>query len=129
MQLVSGQREELDGSCTEIDRNFTDRLHRVGVKDRLLFSTYFRRLFDREKDARFVISPQQRNDCGVWPDGGLQLREVDHSFGVDIQPSHFITASSKRFGMFDNSTMLHLARNDVLAILINRQSRLQRGIV
>src|SRR5258708_36264432 len=108
MQLVSGQREELDGSCTEIDRNFTDRLHRVCVKDRLLFSTYFRRLFDREQDARFVISPQHRNDGGVWPDCGLHLRKVDHSLTVPSHPSTFVTPPSEGFRLFINCIMLPL---------------------
>ena len=77
MKFVRGEREKIDRGLAEPDRNFSGRLHRIGVEEYPFLATNFRDFLDRKQNPGLIIGPHHRDDCRVL--AGLLARARQRS--------------------------------------------------
>ena len=69
MQLVAGNRQELQLDLAQVNRNFPCDLHGVSMKRYAFVARDFRNFFDGENHACLIVGPHHGNERGVGADG------------------------------------------------------------
>ena len=73
MQLVAGEGEKLDAELVDVEGKFAYGLHRVHVQATFLPLVIMSDFPNREKNAGFVVRPQQGDKRGVGTDRAFEL--------------------------------------------------------
>ena len=88
VELVSGDRGDIDVHLVHVDRNFADRLHRVGVENDAALAADLANFGDRLQDANLVVGGHDRDQDRLVIDGALQIVEIDQPVFLHRQIGH-----------------------------------------
>ena len=129
MQLVAGNRQELQLDFAQVDRNFPCHLHRVGVKRHAFIARDLRDLFDGENHARLVVGPHHGNQRGIGANGIGQGAQTQAARFIDTDDCDFVTASLQFLRRFAHCAVFDRGGNDVLAIRSCFKRGMESGVV
>jgi len=77
MELVGGERKEIDAGGLYVDLKLAWSLNRVCVKGDAFAPANGRNFFNRKEDSRFVIGPHHRDNNCIGPDGHIEQVQVE----------------------------------------------------
>ena len=129
VEFMAGEGKEIDFGMGEIDGDFSDGLHGVGVKKSAFGTGDFGGFFDGKEHAGLVICPHQRDEGGVFAHGIFEIGEVDLTLGIDRQPGDFDSAPGECFAVFNDGAMFDGTGHDVLPVWIDGKSRGDGGVI
>ena len=77
---MTGQRERVDRRFRESNRNFSNYLDGVGMKQDAMTESDLSDFLDGKKHTGLIVRPHRRNNGGLRGDGALKFVEVNISF-------------------------------------------------
>ena len=118
VNLVRGDRREVDPRLLEINRHLANRLHRVGVEHDSFFFRDLADLGNRMKRADLVVGPHDRDEHGLVGDRVAHRVRIDHPVLVDRQIGHCRLAGTlERAATVEHGLVLGDATDDVVALI------------
>ena len=128
--FVRGQAHQIDWQGREIDIHTTSGLCAIDVKNDSAFTAQPADGFDVLDHTNFVVNEHDADQNRVGPDRRCQRIKIDQPVGLHIQVSDFKTLALKFAASVENSFVLGLDGNDVLAFgLIKVSGTLERKVV
>src|SRR5258708_11562885 len=85
VNLVPGDGHQVDVVLDHVHRNFTNRLHAVGVEQHAFALGQLADLGDRLQHADFVVGVHDADQDGLVRDGFSQHFEIDQTVGLHRQ--------------------------------------------
>ena len=130
VQLVGGERQEIDRATLEIDRRASRRLNRVRVEDRADGLRLLGESLDREDHARFVVGPHHRDERDARRKGRPKALTVETAAGQDrddvsLDPAFGLELPDER----QHGRMLDGGDDDFVAVRVRGQGGAYRRIV
>ncbi len=130
VDLVAGDRQQVDVHRIDVERDLADRLRRVGVEVDLALAADLADLGQRLDHADLVVHRHHRHDAGVRADRGLQLLEVDEAVLLDRQIGDLEAFQLQVAAGIQHALMLgHHGDDVVLLALVEMRDALEREVV
>ncbi len=114
---------------SEVDGHLSDGLHRIGVKKDALAVDDGGDLFDWEEHPGLIVGPHRRDNRRVAAHCGIKFAQVDPALRVHSQPCHLDSPLGQPLAMFGDRAVLDARGDHVLAVRIQRQRGVDRGVV
>ncbi len=127
VELVTGNRQEVDPELADIDGNLADRLGGVAVEKDAGPMRDRREFRNRLNCAYLVVGVHHRHEDGVGRDRLFQIGGVDHSIPVDGEECRAKTLGFQPMEHFDDRGVLDGARYHVSAPVPPREGRALDG--
>src|SRR5215470_12113543 len=89
VKLVAGDGEEVDAQGVDVERNFSSRLHGVGVKENIVLRSDAADFFERLDGAEFVVGVHHGDQCGLRADGIAKGFRIDETVCVNGKIGNF----------------------------------------
>ena len=116
VNLVRGDREQVDIVFLHVDGNLADGLHSVGrEKDAVLFGD-FADFLNGIDDANFVIGVHDGNQNCFWRNGFAHVFGIDATVFFDRQIGDFKALFFEALAGIENRLVLDGLSNDVIAL-------------
>ena len=126
VELVSGDRQEVDAERRHVDRHLAERLRRVGMDQRPGRAGQRRRRGDRLQRADLVLGVDQRDEPGRAVDRPREVVRVEHAVGARRHPPHAAAGALEQRAAGLGRRMLDRARHHRRAVG-ERRRRGSRG--
>ena len=130
VELVTGQREHVDVFCFDVDRDMTDRLHRIRMEVDAVCTCDCSDLCDRLDGSDLVVCIHDGYENRIRPDCLFHIRRRDHAVLIDRQIRHLKSLRLKPLGGMKNGVVLNGSGDDVFSFAdVGKGNSLQCPVV
>src|SRR5689334_23941737 len=88
VELVAGDGEEVYAEGVDVYRDFSCRLHGVGVEVDVVLCGYFADLVERLDSTEFIVGVHDGDEQSFRTDGLAQFFEVNEAIRIDGEVGH-----------------------------------------
>ncbi len=117
VDLVAGEREQVDVVRLHVDGDLADGLHGVGVEDDALLVAELADLGDGLDDADLVVRVHDADEDGLVVHGALQVFDVDEAVGLHGQVGDAVAGLFEALAGVERGLVLGDLGDDVVAAL------------
>ena len=117
INLVGGDRHEIDVVLAHVDGNLSDSLYTIGVEQHTVLSTDLADFAPGLQYADFVVRRHDGHQDRLVINGAFQLFEIDQAIFLHGQVSDAIAIFLKTFAGIEHGFMFGYGRDDVIALL------------
>src|ERR1700683_4035065 len=117
VNLVPGNRHQVDAVFLDVHRNFADGLHAVHVEKNAFFFCDLANLRDGLDYADFVVGVHDGNQDGLGRDGFAQFVQVYAAVFLHREIGDFVTVFFEAFAGVERGLVLGDLRNNMIALL------------
>src|SRR6266849_3663012 len=96
VELVSGDRKQIDAEPVHVGCNLADRLGGVGMKEDTMFAGDVRALLDRLDGAHLIVGVHDADEDRARRDGSAQVIGIDAPASIHGQVSYPRTPAFKK---------------------------------
>ena len=117
VELVAGEREDVDVVGDDVDGNLAAGLHRVGVEEDVALVAEFADLADGLDDADLVVGVHDADEDGVVVHGALEVFDVDQAVSLHGQIGDAVAVLLEALAGVEHGLVLGDLGDDVVAAL------------
>ncbi len=129
IELVRGQRQQVDVHLADVHRHVADGLHRVRVEDDLSLAADGADLPDGLNSPDLVVRVHDRDEDRPVRDGGPDIVGIDEAGAVHRNGSHFQPMPLQELGRVENRVVLDGGGDDVAALLLEGDADADEGLI
>ena len=116
VNLVAGDRHQVDAVFLDVHGNFADGLHCVHMKEDALFFGDLADFRDGLNHADFVVGVHDGDQDGLGRDGAAQIVEIDAAVFLHRQIGDFVAVFFEALTGIEHGLVLGHLRDDVVAL-------------
>ena len=130
VNLVRGERNHVQIVFLHVDRNFSGRLHAVGMEQDALFLGNLADFLDGLDHADFVVGVHDGDQNRFRGDGAAQVVKIDAAVFCNREVGHFVAVLLEAFTGVENGFVFGDLRDDVIALFaVHFRGALEREVI